>query len=177
MGRTRWIGAGLLLAGVVGVTMAVTAVLAALPAPAAGGTCGPGRGSEGALFAFLDPVSIGAGSPPPATASAAAHLQWLAFVSECQSSANSHMLAGLFALVLGLGAIAGGVHLLRRAPLSQPDPGLSDDEDPAAGPSSPGDSWSGRAPWSPGWPVADQPRAGATGGPPPRDVPVGVIRG
>jgi hypothetical protein len=177
MGRTRWIGAGLLLAGVVGVTMAITAVLAALPAPAAGGTCGPGHGSEGALFAFFDPASIGAGSPPPATASAATHLQWLAFVSECQSSANAHMLSGFFALVLGLAAVAGGFALLRRTPLWRSDPGSTGDERPASGPSSPSDSWSVRATWSPGRPVADPPSAVAPEDPPPRDLPVGVTPG
>jgi hypothetical protein len=165
-----------MLAGVVGVTMAVTAVVAALPSPAAGGTCGPGHGSEGALFAFFDPVSIGAGAQPPAT-TATAHMQWLAFVGECQSAADARVLSGLFALVLGLAALAAGLFLLRRAPLSRSGPASSDDQRPVAGPSASGDSWSVRAPWSPGLPVTGEPGAAAPEAPPPQDVPVGVTHG
>jgi hypothetical protein len=109
----RWIGATLALLGVVGVAIAVTAVLTALPAPAAGGTCGPGRGSESAIVAFFDPGSIGAGAEPPA-ANTTSHAQWLAFVAECQSATDARVLAGLAVLVLSLLLVLGGLLIIRR---------------------------------------------------------------
>lgn len=83
---------------------AATIALTPLPAPAAGVSCGPGASSESAIVAFFDPVSIGAGAEPPAAS--AGRSQWLAFVSECQSSTDTRMvkagatLAG--AILLGL---------------------------------------------------------------------------
>jgi Protein of unknown function (DUF2510) len=84
---------------------AATIALTPLPPPAAGGTCGPGTSSESAIAAFLNPASIGAGPEPSATSGARS--QWLAFISECQSTTDSRVvtaaatLAG--AVLLGLG--------------------------------------------------------------------------
>lgn len=86
---------------------AIVIVVLPLPKPAAGGTCGPGSGSESAIVAFFDPVSIGAGSASSATTTEEA-LDRLAFIGECQSASNGRMvdalalviLAGLFALAL-----------------------------------------------------------------------------
>lgn len=84
---------------------AATIALVPLPAPAAGGTCGPSTASESALAAFFNPVSIGAGPEPPATS--AQHSQWVAFVNQCQSTTNSRMIqSGVIvvgALLAGLG--------------------------------------------------------------------------
>lgn len=90
------------LVGVLGVTIALTAVLVALPQPAVGGTCGPGKGSETPLAAFFDPGSIGAGVEPP-TSSVTGQAEWLAFVSECQSATDARILTGFAVLVLSVG--------------------------------------------------------------------------
>ncbi|HML00165.1 MAG TPA: DUF2510 domain-containing protein [Acidimicrobiales bacterium] len=81
-----------------------------LPRPAAGGTCGPGRGSESAMEAFFDPVSIGAGAKVSGSGIEVEleNLDRLAFIGECQSSTNGRMVdalallivAGFFALVV-----------------------------------------------------------------------------
>jgi hypothetical protein len=114
----RWIGIGLLLLAVVGVAIALTAVLTALPLPAAGGTCGPGRGSESAIGAFFDPGSIGAGREP--AGNTVAHLQWYAFVGQCQAATNSRMLIGLAVLVLALLLGVAGFLFLRRSVVGAP---------------------------------------------------------
>ena len=92
------VGVGLLAAG-------VTIALTSLPAPAAGGTCGPSTSSESAIAAFFNPVSIGAGPEPSAASSG--RPQWLAFIRECQSATNTRMVeAGATVaggLLLGLG--------------------------------------------------------------------------
>jgi hypothetical protein len=84
---------------------AATIVLVALPAPAAGGTCGPSSSSESALEAFFNPGSIGAGREP--SVSSGQRPQWQAFVNECQSSTTTRVgTAGAIlvgALLLGLG--------------------------------------------------------------------------
>jgi hypothetical protein len=90
---------------VVFLATAAAVTLLPLPAPAGGGTCGPGRSSESALAAFFDPVSIGAGPEPPA--SSGTRSQWEDFVSSCQSSTDTRMaVAGgvlAVALLTGLG--------------------------------------------------------------------------
>jgi len=97
--------------------LAVLAVAGALvivflppPRPAAGGTCGPSRGSESAMEAFFDPVSIGAGTKVSGSGIEVEveNLDRLAFIGECQSSTNARMVdalallivAGFFALVV-----------------------------------------------------------------------------
>ncbi|MCL4423387.1 MAG: hypothetical protein M1115_09555 [Actinobacteria bacterium] len=99
--------------GVVGVGIALTAVLTSLPAPAAGGTCGPGTASESAAAAFFDPGSIGAG-PQPSVASPEAYFQWQAFVGECQAEADGRVLGGLAILVLSIVLLVAGLVLFRR---------------------------------------------------------------
>jgi len=100
----------LIIVGIFGVAFAVTGVLTDLPSPAAGGTCGPGKGSETPLEAFFNPASIGAGKEPPTT-DAEARLQWLAFVGECQASTDSRVLSTFAITVLGLGLAGLGLAL------------------------------------------------------------------
>jgi len=95
-----------LVLGVVLLGFATTVAVVPLPAPAAGGTCGPGASSESAIVAFFDPVSIGAGrEPSPASA---ARPQWEAFVNACQSATDTRMtVAG--AIVLGFLLVVFGI--------------------------------------------------------------------
>ena len=92
-GRSRrrstspWLALAFVLVGLFGATVAVSGLWAPLPPPKAGGTCGPGLGSEAALEALVNPGSIGAGAEPPATRPAA-RAQWSEFVDECQAAAN-----------------------------------------------------------------------------------------
>lgn len=100
--------------GVFGAVFAISGLVIALPKPAAGGTCGPGAVSEAPIVAVLDPVSIGAGQEP-STSNATSHEQWLAFVGECQASADGTVLAALAILVASAGvAILGPRIVLRR---------------------------------------------------------------
>lgn len=103
--------AGLALAGAI-----VIAVLP-LPKPAAGGTCGPGKGSEPAIEAFFDPVSIGASSERSAYANGGEEgvLDRLAFIGECQASANSRIIDGLALIVVAGFFAAVAPPLIRRA--------------------------------------------------------------
>jgi hypothetical protein len=196
VGKTGWLGGGLVLVGVGGVAAAITAVFTALPAPAAGGTCGPGRSSEPALFAFFNPGSIGAG-PQPAVTNTAAHSQWLAFIGECQSATDARILSGLFVLVIALLVVAVGLLLSRRGALWGGGPSPSADAQPADGPSSSGDAWpvagerDGDAarsdevratevigePSPIGEPSSGELPVGAPEGPATREVPVGVNPG
>jgi hypothetical protein len=84
--------------GILALAGAVTVVVLPLPKPAAGGTCGPGRGSEAAIEAFFDPVSIGAGPRPSSPAIAV--YEWQAFVGQCQASTNARMVDALALLVV-----------------------------------------------------------------------------
>ena len=102
----------LIFLGVAGTVFAVTGLWAALPAPAAGGTCGPGRGSEAAVEALVNPASIGAG-PEPAPGQVAAHAQWTRFVHECQTAADDRALATLPILILSIGLAVAGLLLVR----------------------------------------------------------------
>src|SRR5579872_6330882 len=78
--------------GILALAGAITVVVLPLPKPAAGGTCGPGRGSETAIEAFFNPVSIGAGPRPssklPWPQRPIAVYEWQAFVGQCQASTN-----------------------------------------------------------------------------------------
>jgi hypothetical protein len=137
----RWIGITLLLLAVVGVAIALTAVLTSLPPPPVGGTCGPGRGAESAIAAFFDPGSIGAGREP--VGNSVAHLQWYAFVGQCQAATNSRMMIGLAVFALALLIALAGFLILRRslAPAAtDPGPGEfgDDDVEPRWGPSGTG---------------------------------------
>jgi hypothetical protein len=97
-----WIRLAFAFLGLFGVAFAVTGMLVPLPKPAAGGTCGPGRGSEAAIVALFDPVSIGAGPRPPAS-DAAGRAQWQAFVDECQTTTDDRAIASLVILVGSIG--------------------------------------------------------------------------
>lgn len=110
----RW---SLALVGLFGAAFAIAGLFAALPAPAVGGTCGPGKLSESAVVAFFDPVSIGAGSEPAATTTANAlrRADWMAFVGECQASADSRVLSTFAILVLSLVVALLGIWLAVRA--------------------------------------------------------------
>lgn len=100
--------------GIFGAAFAVTGVLVALPAPAAGGTCGPGKGSEAPIVALFDPHSIGAG-PEPAVTNTAAREDWLAFVGECQASTDDRAIAASIIFLLSIGiAVVGPLLVLRR---------------------------------------------------------------
>jgi hypothetical protein len=104
------VGVVLLGLALLGLAMAVAGMLAPLPTPAAGGTCGPGRGSESAAEAFFNPGSIGAGGVP---STAAGYYQRLAFIGECQSSTDARMLQTGAVLVLSLVLLVIGLLLLR----------------------------------------------------------------
>jgi hypothetical protein len=108
-----WIRLAFAFVGLLGASFAISGVLIALPNPAVGGTCGPSQGSEAPIVAVVDPVSIGAGTEPPAT-NATSHDQWLAFVGECQASADGRVLAGFAILVLSVGVAIGGPMLVLR---------------------------------------------------------------
>lgn len=99
--------------GIFGIAFAVTGLMAALPRPAVGGTCGPGKSSEASIVAFFDPATIGAGREP-ATTHATDRADWLAFVGECQASADSRVLATFAIIVISVGIALAGTVLVRR---------------------------------------------------------------
>jgi hypothetical protein len=100
--------------GLFGLAFAITGLLVALPKPAVGGTCGPGKSSESSVVAFFDPGSIGAGKEPT-TAHATDRADWMAFVGECQASTDGRVLATFAIVVAALAvALAGSALLLRR---------------------------------------------------------------
>ena len=102
--------------GVLGAAFAVTGLLIGLPAPSAGGTCGPGQGSEAAIIAFFDPVTIGAGPEPPAS-NPTARAQWSAFVDQCQTAADDRALTAFPVFVVSVGiAVVGFLAYRRRTP-------------------------------------------------------------
>lgn len=102
-----------LVIGVFGAAFAVTGVLVALPAPAAGGTCGPGQASEAPIVALFDPHSIGAG-PEPAASNTAARGDWVAFVGDCQASTDDRAIAAAIILLFSIGIAVVGPMLVRR---------------------------------------------------------------
>ena len=111
----RVIGVVLVCLGLFGVAFAVSGLLSPLPRPAVRGTCGPGQGSEAAVIAFFDPVTIGAGPEPPAS-QAGSRAQWLAFVHACQAASDQRAAVTLPILVASAGLTAvGGVLLYRRS--------------------------------------------------------------
>src|SRR5580704_970822 len=110
-----WTRLVLVILGLFGAAFAITGLLVALPSPAVGGTCGPGKGSEAAIVALFDPITIGAG-PEPAATDAAARAQWSAFIHECQTAADNRALAAFPILVVSAGvAVIGAVVVGRRA--------------------------------------------------------------
>jgi hypothetical protein len=119
--RRMWFRVALVLLGLFGVAFAISGLLVALPRPAIGGTCGPGASSETAIAALFDPGSIGAGPEPPAT-SATDRTDWMAFVGECQASADGRALGTLLILVLSIAVTLVGAVLLVRLRRPPPPP-------------------------------------------------------
>jgi hypothetical protein len=114
--RTRWFGFICCGLAIVGISAAVTTILGPLASPAVGGTCGPGKSSEPAVTAFVDPGSIGAGKEP-STANLEARLNWLAFVGECQASADGQtLLGGITVVPAAVFGIVGLLALTERWP-------------------------------------------------------------
>jgi hypothetical protein len=98
----------LVFLGLFGAAFAITGALVAMPRPQVGGTCGPGPSSESSMVAFFDPGSIGAEQEPSA-AHATDRADWMAFVGECQASADGRILASLAILVLSIALALAGV--------------------------------------------------------------------
>lgn len=149
--------------GFFGAAFAVSGVLVPLPAPAAGGTCGPSTASESAMAALTNPSSIGAG-PEPSASNTAAHAQWQAFVNQCQSSADQRALVSGAILALSVAvAVVGPLLVLRRKRSRGPGSEGSGTHGAAGGPMT---SWS---PGGPTWSASEligQPGIGpAPGGP------------
>ncbi|MGO8869937.1 MAG: hypothetical protein ACLQPH_00780 [Acidimicrobiales bacterium] len=110
-----WTGFVFVCLGLFGVAFAISGLMIALPTPAAGGTCGPGKGSEAAIIALFDPVTIGAGPEPPASA-AADRAQWSEFVHDCQTAADDRALAAFPILIVSVAvAVVGPLVARRRA--------------------------------------------------------------
>jgi hypothetical protein len=129
-----WIRLAFAFLGAFGVAFAITGMLVALPKPAAGGTCGPGRNSEAAVRALFDPSSIGAGPEPPASDSAG-RTQWQAFVDECQTTTDDRAIAALVIFVLSIGiGIAGPTMVIgrKRRTVSESPPAPTASDPPAA---------------------------------------------
>jgi hypothetical protein len=104
----------LVFLGLFGIAFALSGLLIGLPRPAVGGSCGPGTTSEPAIVALFDPGSIGAGPEPPAT-SAANRADWMAFVGECQASADGRVLATFFILTISVGVGLAGTFLVLKS--------------------------------------------------------------
>jgi hypothetical protein len=100
--------------GLFGAAFAVTGAVVALPPPHVGGTCGPGSSSESSIVAFFDPGSIGAHAEP-AAAHATDRADWMAFVGECQASADGRVLASFAILVLSVAVALAGLAWAWRA--------------------------------------------------------------
>jgi hypothetical protein len=110
----RPIGIVLVCLGLFGAAFGVSGLLSPLPRPAVGETCGPGQGSEAAVVAIFDPITIGAGPEPPA-GQAGSRAQWLAFVQSCQSASDQRAAVTFPILIASAGlSAAGGVLLYRR---------------------------------------------------------------
>jgi hypothetical protein len=127
--------------GCFGTAYAAAGMLTALPAPQAGGTCGPSTGSETAAEALTEPGSIGAGPEPPAS-NATGHQQWKMFTEECQSMADRRGLASLAIFVISVAVASIGLIFVFRRTRSD-----SDDEDTVDG--------------SSGWPAMSGPGGSA----------------
>jgi hypothetical protein len=119
--RRKGIGLALIFVGLFGAAFAISGLLAGLPRPAVGGSCGPGKSSESSIVALFDPITIGAGQEPPAT-NATDHADWMAFVGECQASADSRVLATFLILTVSVGVALAGTMVLRKG--SAPRPSL-----------------------------------------------------
>jgi len=104
----------LVFLGLFGAAFALTGALVALPSPQVGGTCGPGSSSESSIVAFFDPGSIGAHAEP-SSSHATDRAEWMAFVGECQASADGRILAAFAILILSLAVASVGLAWAWRA--------------------------------------------------------------
>jgi hypothetical protein len=109
----------LLAIGALGIALALWVM--PLPPPAIGGACGPGNSAEPAVAAFFDPITIGAGSPPPSGTTE--HYEWLAFIGECQSATDARMMFGLIFLLAAVVLALSSVLLGRPRPSSSRERG------------------------------------------------------
>jgi hypothetical protein len=101
--------------GVFGLAFTISGLFSPLPPPTGGGTCGPGQGSEAAVVAIFDPVTIGAGPRPPADQPGNL-ARWSAFVHGCQTSSDQRAAVTLPLLVASAGlAVLGGSLVWRRS--------------------------------------------------------------
>jgi hypothetical protein len=113
-GRRPILGIVVISVGLFGAAFALSGLLGPLPLPLGGGTCGPGAGSESAVVAFFDPVTIGAGPEPP-TSQAAGHSAWVVFVNSCQTATDQRMAVTLPIMVVSVVlVIVGLVVVVRR---------------------------------------------------------------
>jgi hypothetical protein len=112
--RKRGFQLALVFLGLFGVAFAISGVFVSLPKPSVGVSCGPGSSSEPAIVALFDPGSIGAG-PEPSVTSTADRANWLAFVGQCQASADGRVLANFFILTISLGVALAGTALVLKA--------------------------------------------------------------
>jgi hypothetical protein len=117
--------------GLFGAAFAITSLVTTLPANAQG-TCGPGKGSETAIVAFFDPVTIGAGAEPPAS-NAAARSQWSSFINSCQTAANQRVAVAFPVLIVSVVVAIGGPLVLRRRARGQASAGAGPAGAPPAG--------------------------------------------
>lgn len=139
LSHQAWVRVIFALIGLFGVAFAVSGVFISLPVPAAGGTCGPGTSSEAPISALFDPVSIGAG-PEPGTDQPAERQNWMEFVHDCQTSADSRGLASLAILAVSLVVAIGGPMVVLRRKKRGPGP-IALPAAPVARPASPVPDW------------------------------------
>ncbi len=109
-----WVRVAFAFIGLFGIAFAVAGMIAPLPTPAAGGTCGPGTSSESPVVALVNPASIGAGKEPPVTQVSNRH-QWEAFVQECQTATDNRMLAAGVIVVVSVGIALIGPRVVLRS--------------------------------------------------------------
>jgi hypothetical protein len=112
--RKRGFQLVLVFLGLFGLAFAISGVFVSLPKPSVGVSCGPGSSSEPAIVALFDPGSIGAGPEPPVT-NTADRANWLAFVGQCQASADGRVLANFLILTISLGVALAGTALVLKA--------------------------------------------------------------
>lgn len=111
----RRVGIVLVCLGLFGVAFSVSGLLSPLQPPSLNGTCGPGQGSEAAIVAIFDPITIGAGPEPPAN-QRQNRARWSAFVHACQTSSDERAAVTLPVVVVSAGlAVVGSVLLWRRS--------------------------------------------------------------
>jgi hypothetical protein len=120
----QWMKLLFVVAGLFGIAFAVAGLVVPLPNPAVGGTCGPGVAAEAPIAAVLNPGSIGAG-PEPAATDVEGHQQWLAFIGECQATADGRTLAAVLIVLGSAGLVVGGPKLVDRTSRTKRTPAVA----------------------------------------------------